>query len=191
MKKTIVPILTAALALSGSFVSAQSTWNGANGTLWNDAANWNMLPTPGNSTASQLTFAGSTNTNTSNDFAVDSRFNGITFNSTASAFTLSGNRITLGGNIGFDANPGSAVTHTINLDILLNAGRTINTRGNGAISISGNITGDFNFTKGTQAGLLTLTGPSSTFDQMLIDNGEVQFTSMANTGTASSIGDGT
>jgi autotransporter-associated beta strand protein len=81
-----------------------------------------------------------------NDFAPDTNFAGIRFDDAAGAFTLGGNRITLDGNIDFDANPGGPITQTINLDMLLSGTRTVSPQPNGAIISKGIIsdgTGSF------------------------------------------------
>ena len=69
-----------------------------------------------------LVFTGSTNTNTTNDYANNTKFNGLTFASGASSFVLGGsNAVILGG----DINDNSTNAQTINLPLALN-GATVN-----------------------------------------------------------------
>ena len=62
---------------------------------WSTSANWNAAVAAGDS----LTFAGTARLAPANDFAAGTSFSGITFGSTAGAFTVAGNPIVLTGNI--------------------------------------------------------------------------------------------
>ncbi len=91
-------IAGALVFLIGSTARAQlpavSTWDGGGADdFWLTAANWNgdLAPLAGN----QLVFAGGVRLTPSNDFAVGTLFSNINFDSTAGAFTLSGNGFTL------------------------------------------------------------------------------------------------
>jgi autotransporter-associated beta strand protein len=172
-------------------VPTDRTWSGAGGNNnWSTGANWGgTAPLP----SDPLFFAGTTRLTPNNDLPADLSFAGIQFNSAAGAFTLSGNRITLGGNITFSGNPASAVTQTINLDMLLSDNRTITTRSTGPITIGGIIddgASGFGLNK-TGLGTLTLTGPNTFDGQVTIGNGTLAVSRIANVGTASSLGDAT
>ncbi len=112
-------------------------WNGGGADdNWSTAANWTGVAfTAGDI----LQFGGSTRLAAVNNLAANSLVGGIDFtnnlNPNVSAFTLSGNRITLGGNITTTAAASSAFNITINdqisLDLLLNGTRTITVNNNG------------------------------------------------------------
>lgn len=111
-------------------------WNGGGSDdNWSTAGNWTGVAfTAGDI----LQFGGSTRLAAVNNLTADSLVGGIDFtnnlNPNVSAFTLTGNRITLGGNIttaststGFNV----IITDTIGFDIVLNATRTITLAANG------------------------------------------------------------
>ena len=111
------------LAVLPSAHAATATWTGLGSTgNWTDS-NW----TGGNGTggipaaSDLLTFNGTTQTTTNNNFAANTTFGTINFTNNGSAgqtgnFTLNGNAITLGGNIATaNAASGVALTDTINL----------------------------------------------------------------------------
>jgi len=78
-------------------LTAIKTWTGGSNTNdnWSRNNNWGgTAAVPGDS----LFFGGNTRLTPNNDLTADASFVGITFNSGAGAFTLIGNRITLGGN---------------------------------------------------------------------------------------------
>jgi autotransporter-associated beta strand protein len=121
---------TAATATINVTVSPMvtKTWTGGgSGANWNSGANWDgAAPIPG----SDLIFSGTNQPATTNDFAAGTMFNSISFtNATAGStgFTLSGNNITLGGNIVSAAtNAGSGqITETMILGLILNGDRTV------------------------------------------------------------------
>jgi fibronectin-binding autotransporter adhesin len=137
-------------------VTAIRTWDGAfaNGK-WSKGGNWGgTAPVAGDS----LAFGGNLHlTDNDNDLAADTSFAGITFNAGAGAFTLSGFRITLGG----DVTNSSTNLQTISLDMILSANRTFTTlTGGGNLTISGVLSeagGAHGITK-SGAGTLTLSG---------------------------------
>ena len=74
------------------------TWNGGSavGNNWSDSNNWSGVSISANDS---LFFDGSARLTPVNDTATGTTYSNITFNSGASPFTLTGNAITLGGNI--------------------------------------------------------------------------------------------
>lgn len=133
------------------------TWNGghASSNNWTEAANWGgTAPVAGD----DLVFAGTTRLSPNNNFAADTSFASITFDSSAGAFTIGGNRITVAGDIA------TAATNeiTISLDMIFNG--NIPVGGNGtSIVVSGVISGSFGLNKNgtsmvTLSALNTFTG---------------------------------
>jgi autotransporter-associated beta strand protein len=120
------------------------TWTGGGGdNNWSTSGNWDLAPT----NDSDLVFAGTTGLSNTNDSLTS--VGSITFDSTAGAFTLSGNALTISGGI---TNLSSNL-QTVNMDLTLagslpfNAA-TANLLVNGAIATNGKT--------------LTVTGPSNT-----------------------------
>ena len=147
---------------SGNLVVASSistgVWTGAGANNnWSTANNWNQNAVPIFPIA--LTFAGSTRLVNNNDLASITA-NSITFDSAAGAFVLDGNGITLNGNIGFNGNPATPVTQTVNLGLAWSAGETLDTPTNGNLTLGGDITSTANLAK-LDAGTLTLGGTNS------------------------------
>ena len=167
LTSAIVALLTSHSAIAGN------TWDGGGGTgFWNTPANWTGDTLP---TGIALTFVGNVQNSTSNDLVtVNPSFAGINFNNTgaannSNAFTLAGNRITLGGNI-FTANntTGATITDTISLDIILNGNRTITTgQQNATVQHNLTISGIISETGGARTltkaggGTLTLSGANT------------------------------
>src|SRR6266480_4496677 len=78
--------------------AADATWDGGGADPnFITALNWASDTVP--AANDTLTFAGITRVGPNNDLAAGTAFNGITFASTAGAFTLGGNQITLHGDI--------------------------------------------------------------------------------------------
>jgi autotransporter-associated beta strand protein len=96
---------------------------------WSAATNWVGAAAPSN--GASLAFGASSTTSLTNDIA-PLAVNRLTFNSGASAFTLAGNAITLGGNVLNSA----TTTQTLGLGIMLAGTRTISAN-TGQITISG------------------------------------------------------
>lgn len=140
------------LLLAGTMTAgaADRTWDGggANG-YWNTPVNWDgdaTAPSGGDA----LFFGGSTRLANTNDLAASTSFNGITFNSGAGAFVITGAVITLGG----DVTNSSASLQTLNLPMALDATRTFNTASSGSLTVGGVLSGAGGLTK---AGAQTLT----------------------------------
>ena len=132
-------VLLCLVMATSSLSAATVTWSVATNGNWNDASNWDALPVAGD----DLHFAGSANLTTNNDFPADTSFNSITFNNGAGAFTLSGNRMTLAGNITNNDDD----LQTINLAMIVNGATTINTASTGNITLGDVISGTGSLTK--------------------------------------------
>ena len=154
--RNLFPAFAISLCLGGcltiSGVATAATWDGDTSGTWSVAANWTTNTAP--VTPEALTFAGTANVSTNNDFAADTVFNGITFASGAGAFTLAGNQMKLGGNI----TNSSSNLQTISLTLNNTASRSIDT-GAAGISLS-NVAGGGTYTK-SGTGTLTLSGATS------------------------------
>lgn len=197
-----VLILALTLGTLGE-AEAQSVWNGLGGDAnWTTGANWGgIAPAAGNA----ITFGGTTQPVTTNDFAADTNFGQISFSNTTAGqgFTLSGNRIILGGNIVTSTLTGgvasATILDTINLDLVLSGNRTIttaasSTNGNHHLTINGVISetgGSFGFIKnGTAGGILTLSALNTFSGTITLTSGTLSFNTIADTGTASALGTG-
>ncbi len=167
-RTTSIALALSLLALPAAF-AADRTWDrGGNVNSWTNATNWdaNTAPVAGDA----LFFAGSSTAN-NNDFAASTQFKGITFNSGASSFTLSGNAITLGGNIAND----SSTSQTISLTTILTNNISVNVNSTGSINLNGAIFGTNTITVngGTSGGVGTYIGSDSrhSFQGTLLVNG--------------------
>ena len=142
-----------------------------------------------------LVFTGSNNLAALNDFPSAFSFTGIIFAANASAFVLSGNSITLGGNIISN----STNTETVNLALILSGNRTFlaNTNsGGGDLTFGANavISGNFSIhINGTSAGNLigsnntvTLNAASTYSGGTIIDGGILAISDPANIGASTS-----
>ena len=127
------------------------------GGLWNwsDAVNWGLDVAP--TLPGALTFAGNSGL-LPNDDLIAQTLSGISFNAGAGVFALSGNAITLGGNIANN----SARLQTINLDMATTAARTVTTSvGGGNVALGGVISGAGGGITKSGGGTLTLSGANS------------------------------
>lgn len=137
MNKGFAVSLALCLKVSLELEAATLLWNGGGADdNWSTTANWTGVAfTAGD----LLQFGGGTRLAAVNNLAADTLVGGIDFtnnlNPNLSAFTLSGSRITLGGNITTSAAAGTVFNATINdqinLDLLLNGTRTITVNNNG------------------------------------------------------------
>jgi autotransporter-associated beta strand protein len=124
-------------------------WSGGGADAnWTTNANWSGDATP----PAALTFAGTTQLANNNDFAANTRFNGLIFNPTAGAFVVGGNAINLGG----DIVDNSTSPQTVNLNLAMQADTNFNAA-SGDIAVGGSISGAFRLTK-LGSHTLTLTG---------------------------------
>jgi autotransporter-associated beta strand protein len=152
----------------------QPQWNGAGaGNNWSEAANWGgaapVSPQP-------LKFAARSATGhaaNTNDCASGTLFNGITFMSTATAYTLSGNSIKLGGAV---ANQ-SAYDQAIGLNMELAAGGGAFDTGAKTLTISGSISGSGQLIK-SGSGKLVLSGTGTYTGGTTVSQGVLEFATL-------------
>jgi autotransporter-associated beta strand protein len=150
------------------------TWSGGGNatTNWNNADNWDGLPTSGDS----LIFTGTPTYKTNaNDFAAW-QFLNITFNSGASAFTLLGNTFTLLGSI---INNSSSL-QSLNNAVALSGNSHIFTTstGGGDLALGGIVSGTSSsgVIVKTGNGTLTFTGANTFIGTTYCQGGGVQYT---------------
>lgn len=168
--------LTASLKVS----AADKTWDGGDqfdgNHYWGTNANWigDVAPSSGDS----LFFGNSSKVTLTNDFANNTTFSGITFNSGIFSHNLRGNTINLSG--GITNLDDSLQTITLNLDLTANTtieANSVSSSGNiainGAIGESG---GSYGITK-TGARTLNLGGNNTFTGGLTISDGVVNLTS--------------
>lgn len=146
------------------------TWDGSFSADWTKKQNW------GNNTSiaagDDLVFAGTTRLTNNNDTSAGTSYNSITFSSSAGAFVLNGNSMTLGVSI----TNNSTSLQTINLDLILSGNRTITTT-SGNITIGGVISGStFGITK-LGAATLTLTNANTYTGTTTVSGGKLTVSS--------------
>ena len=186
------PALLLALAfdVATSAHAAVFTWNGGGAdNNWQTGTNWTNTVPPATDGSASLTFSGNTHTVTTNNVAADTVFTGINLvndNSSGktNAFTLSGNRITLGGNISSTASS-AAIMDTMSLPVLLNGTRTATLNTLHHLTISGVISesgGSYGLTK-AGSGELTLSNTNNTYSgKTTLSGGRLYFSSLKNVG---------
>ncbi len=194
---SLFPLLAALLAAPASH-AAPFTWDGGASGYWLTDANWNPDGKPDTDGSATLTFAGTARTTTTNDFPADTAFAGITLGNDNSsgktaAFTLSGNRIILNGNIAttlLTAN--GTLADTISLPILLSGTRTITLNQASSklhnLTISGVIGetgGSWGLTK-NGGGALTLSGANTYSGKTTLTGDSVYFNTLKNVGGGAS-----
>lgn len=142
-------------------------WDGGDGVNfnWSNPLNWDANIAP--IAFDALVFDGQAGLSNINDFTVDaSSFVGLAFNSTAGAFILGGNAVTLNGNL---VDNSATATQTINHDLVFQ-GSTIKVVEGGNIVIGGVLSGFSGFTK-TGGGTLLLNNGNNTISGNVIVNG--------------------
>ena len=156
------------------------TWEGNTDSNLATAGNWKATGTP--AAGDSLTFdsPGSSGITLTNDLPAGLSLGNITFGTKASAYTLAGNGLTLGGDL-INSSPS---LQTTNLDISLPSARTINAAA-GNISLGGAISGAFGLTK-AGTGTLTLSGANTYTGETTVSAGAL----MANNTAGSGLGAG-
>jgi len=178
-----VTYATATTTTSVTVTVGSYTWNGASlaDANWNTAANWvgGSVP-PANKL---LIFTGTTRTTNVNDLTADTNVAGLSFTNTTAgqAFSLSGNRLALGGDITL-ATAAGAISDSLSLPLIVSGNRTITANTNHNLTLSGNITGTGSLTK-AGAGTLTLSGNNTFSGNFTLNGGSVSVSSPAALGT--------
>jgi len=159
--------LVGATALAVATQAADRTWNGGGAdNNWSTGGNWGgAMPEAGDA----LFFGGTAKAVNTNDIEGLS-IAGLTFNSGAIGFTLTGNALTLGGNLVNNDND----TQTVNLPLTLDATRTVYTTG-GPLTLGGMLSGAGGLIK-ESANYLTLTASNSYEGATLVNTGVVRIT---------------
>jgi autotransporter-associated beta strand protein len=159
---------------TGSATAANWAWSTSPNNANFNATNWTSGTTPGSATGKpssvdSLYFGTSSQVALNNDYATDTVFNGITFNSGASAFSIGGSEIVLGGGIANN----SAKLQTINFNLVLTANETVSANSGGSdIALGGVVSGAFILIKGG-TGTLTLNG-NNTCSSVQINGGTIK-----------------
>ncbi len=109
----LAAIFLAVLNLHASSYS----WSGNTSPNWANTNNWSPLNTVGPLPNDQLFFgfAGSSGTTLSNDFTAGTIFNGLSFQSSGSAFTFAGNAIGLNGGITNSGTSAQVISNNLTL----------------------------------------------------------------------------
>ena len=119
----------AVAVLTGNSQADTHTWVGNTGTLWS-TADWNPPGAPVNGDLLIFDAAGSAGTSLTQDIATLTSFGGITFNSTAAAYTITGTTAeTLAGNITVN----SANTQTLVMPIAISGARNVTVASGGKL----------------------------------------------------------
>jgi autotransporter-associated beta strand protein len=145
------------------------TWDGGGASAnWSTAANWN-----GNATApatgDSLVFDGALGLSNLNDLAPGRLVTGITFKTGAGAFVISGNSITLGG----DIQDQSTNPQTIGIGLALDTTHEVNVGSGGTLALGGVISGSAVGLTKTGLGTLRLTAANSYTGTTTINAGTV------------------
>ena len=181
----LLPLVLAVVSSTWAVVGhAQSTrtWSSTttNGT-WSVAGNWTSGTAP--VANDSLAFGATTGTTTlNNNITAATQFNGITFNAGASAYTLTGNQITLGGSVINN----SSTLQTIALPLALSATRTF-AANSGAITVTGSITGSGGLTLSGRE-TLTLAGTNTFSGATAVNAGTLLLDYSAGGNTADPLG---
>ena len=165
-----VACLLSLLATPAFAAAGSDTWLGNTDNKLNTAANWSPAVNAPPLAGDWLFFgaAGSAGASLTNDLTAGLSFAGITFNSGASSFTLSGNSVTLSGGI----TNNSAALQTINFPI--SGGTVFATTNGGNLTINGVMSGSTSYTIfGTNGGTVTLNGTNTHTGAVTINNATV------------------
>ncbi len=135
-----VAALAAVCGFAGVSYAADRIWTGeGTDANWSTAANWGGTAPVENDA---LVFGGITRLANSNDLAVDTRLNGITFRTGAGAFNLTGNPIALGG----DITNNSTAMQTLGMALALQQD-TVIAAAAGSLTVTGTVSGAYGLTK--------------------------------------------
>ena len=157
------------LGTTGFTSGTSRTWNGGGAdSNWVTAANWSGTAAP--STGDSLVFDGATGLGSVNNLPANTLLAGIKFNSTAGAFAISGNAITLGG----DLVDQSTAAQTLGIPVALDTTHTFSVANGGTLTISGTISGSNAGLTKTGLGTLTLTAANTFTNTTTINAGTVQ-----------------
>ena len=155
-------------------VADAAVWCGSGGdVMWSTSDNWGGAVPQANT---PLIFGGSDGLTNENDLTDGTQFNGITFQSNAGGFTLTGNGVTLNGDIVNN----SSNLQTIALPLTLAANSTINAA-SGDVAINGDIGdngGDLGISK-IGAGTALLGGNNTYSGDTVVSQGTLVFTNSA------------
>ncbi|WP_395748863.1 beta strand repeat-containing protein [Prosthecobacter sp.] len=195
------------LALSLASLSAPAatlTWLGDVNTSWAGGSsgvntNWNSsntLPANGDSLVFDLTTAGVANLSNTNDLTglTLGGTNALNFANDAgtnTGFTLTGNAVTLGGNITSTGTTGTH-THTLSLGLILSGTRTVTAASTTTFVIEGPISesgGSFGFIK-SGTGTTVLSGTNTFSGAVSVSQGTLSVSSIADSGVSSALGAG-
>ena len=141
-------MLLATLLAVHNVRAANETWVGNTSANWNTAANWSPTSVPVANDLLVFDVAGSAGASLTNNLTAGTVFQGITFNTTASAFTFDGNDIGVNGGI----TNGSTSGQIINNNLVLSGNSIITNIGPGAVTLNGVISGGFSLTENSTAG---------------------------------------
>jgi autotransporter-associated beta strand protein len=174
--------LLACLAATSARAAAVTWTGGGNNNTFTNAANWGG--TAPNASGDSVLFAGTTRLTATNNQPDDYySFNGITFNSGAGAFTLSGGRMGLNGGITNNLATGTPQTIqnalALKTDIAINVGNPM-----AVLTNSGVISGSFGITNKLGSGTLVLTAANTFTNYFGITAGTVVVPAIGNAGVA-------
>jgi RHS repeat-associated protein len=154
----VATALVLGLGWPGLANAATVTWTGSTSSNWATGSNWGgTAPTTGDDVV--LTGSGSYRPTNQNISSLS--INSLSFDSTTTtAFTVSGNSITLSGSGTALSVNSSAANHTIACNLVLGASQTWSQGNSGTLTVSGVISGSYGFTK-AGSGTLRLSGANT------------------------------